>query len=389
MEKHGRGSSLIPKVHGMIPRVQYELQARDGSARRGLLRSRRGLIDTPAFMPVGTAGTVKAMLPHEVAGLGAQIILGNTYHLSLRPGIDVIAGMGGLHKFMAWPGPILTDSGGFQVFSLAGRRKLGEEGVSFRSHLDGGEIFLTPEGAVQAQEYLGSDIMMMLDECPPPQVGHDYAKSALLRDYRWAERALRARGENSGALFAIIQGGMYKDLRAMSAALLTALPFDGYALGGLSVGEPKEATWEMLTHTIPLLPRDKPVYLMGVGEPEDLVTYSGLGVDMFDCVLPTRMARNGTLLTAMGRLNIRNRRFRDDPGPVEEQCGCYTCRTFSRAYLRHLFMARELLAYRLNTIHNLYYILKLMESIRQAVETGVYPEFSRRILYNLKAKDNE
>jgi queuine tRNA-ribosyltransferase len=329
------------------------------------------------------------MLPQEVAELGAQIILGNTYHLSLRPGTDLIADMGGLHKFMAWPGPILTDSGGFQVFSLAGRRKLSEEGVSFQSHLDGSELFLTPERAVQAQEYLGSDIMMMLDECPPPGADHDYAKSSLERDCRWAKRAIRARGEDSGALFAIIQGGMYKDLRAMSAALLTALPFDGYALGGLSVGEPKEATWEMLTHTIPLLPPDKPVYLMGVGEPEDLVTYSGLGVDMFDCVLPTRMARNGTLLTAMGRLNIRNRRFRNDPGPVEEQCGCYTCRTFSRAYLRHLFMARELLAYRLNTIHNLYYILKLMENIRRAVESGVYSEFSRRTLYNLKADDNE
>jgi queuine tRNA-ribosyltransferase len=369
----------------MIPKVQYELKTRQGSARRGILHTGRGLIDTPAFMPVGTAGTVKAMLPQEVADLGAQIILSNTYHLLLRPGTELVADMGGLHKFMAWDGPILTDSGGFQVFSLAARRKLVEEGVCFRSHLDGKEIFLSPEGAIQAQENLGSDIMMMLDECPPPQVSHDYAQNALKRDYRWARRAMAARKENSGALFAIVQGGLYKELRAMSAEFLSGLAFDGYALGGLSVGEPKEQTMDMLRHTIPLLPEDKPVYLMGVGEPEDLVLYSGLGVDMFDCVLPTRMARNGTLLTARGRLNIRNKCFRDDPGPVEEKCGCYTCRTFSRAYIRHLFLARELLAYRLNTIHNLYYILKLMANIRQALDSGAYPAFCRVVLYNLKA----
>jgi queuine tRNA-ribosyltransferase len=339
-------------------------------------------------MPVGTAGTVKAMLPREVAELGAQIILANTYHLSLRPGTALLAGLGGLHRFMGWPGPILSDSGGFQIFSLAAQRKLSDEGAHFRSHLDGREIFMTPESVIKAQEEIGADIMMMLDECPPPQASHDYAEAALRRDYGWAKRALAARGENSGALFAIVQGGLHKDLRTMSAELLTALPFDGYALGGLSVGEPKEQTLEIISHTIPLLPADKPIYLMGVGEPEDLVVYSSLGVDMFDCVLPTRMARNGTLLTARGRLNIRNQRFADDPEPVEAQCGCYTCQTFSRAYLRHLFMAKELLAYRLNTIHNLYYILKLMADIRKALADGVYPEFCRRVLYNLKTGVN-
>ena len=360
-----------------MSRVELKISAQSGLARRGALHTRRGAIDTPAFMPVGTAGTIKSLLPGEVADLGAQIILGNTYHLLLRPGTELVASFGGLHNFMGWQGPILTDSGGFQVFSLAARRKISEEGVSFRSHIDGQALRLTPEDAVKAQENLGSDIMMMLDECPPPGASHEYALAALLRDSRWAQRALAVRGESSGALFGIVQGAVHADLRRQSAELLTALPLDGYALGGLSVGEPKEVMMEMLANTVPLLPRDKPIYLMGVGEPEDLVACSALGVDMFDCVLPTRMARNGTLLTAYGRLNIRNQRYQDDHGPVEGGCHCLTCRQFSRAYLRHLFMARELLAYRLNTIHNLYYILKLMADLRAAVENDEYESFAR------------
>ena len=356
--------------------LTYKILDADGAARRGMVKTRRGEIPTPAFMPVGTAATVKSLLPEEVAGLGASIILGNTYHLLLRPGVERVAKLGGLHKFMDWQGPILTDSGGFQVFSLASQRKVGEHGVSFRSHIDGAPLELTPERAVEAQEYLGSDIMMMLDECPPAGAPRDYVENALLRDHRWAERALKAKRPDSGALFGIIQGGVHFDLRQKSLELLCGLDFDGYALGGLSVGEDKEDMLAVIERTVALLPAHKPVYLMGVGEPVDLVTCAGLGVDMFDCVLPTRMARNGTLLTARGRMNIRNARYADDERPVEEDCNCPTCRRFSRAYLRHLFMARELLAYRLNTIHNLYYILGLMAGLRAAISQGKYRAFA-------------
>ncbi len=349
--------------------------------------TRRGLVDTPAFMPVGTLATVKSLLPEDVAGLGAQIILGNTYHLLLRPGTKRVAALGGLHRFMGWPGPILTDSGGFQVFSLAARRQISEEGVSFRSHIDGRALSLTPEEAVLAQEQLGSDIMMMLDECPPAGASRDYIENALCRDSRWAARALKARSFDAGALFGIVQGGTYPDLRALSAEKLKLLDLDGYAIGGLSVGEPKEVMMEVLSRTIPLLPQDKPIYLMGVGEPADLVACSGLGVDMFDCVLPTRMARNGTLLTARGRLNIRNQRYADDESPIEDGCGCLACRSFSRAYLRHLFMSRELLAYRLNTMHNLYYILTLMAGLRTAIEHNQYDAFSRDFFNKLQAEE--
>ncbi len=358
------------------PRCTYSESHRDGRARTGNLATRRGVVDTPAFMPVGTAGTVKTMLPEEVAGLGAQIILGNTYHLMVRPGVEMLSRMGGLHRFMGWDGPILTDSGGFQVFSLTGLRKVSEKGVEFRSHLDGAPMELSPERCIEAQEYIGSDIMMCLDECPPAGASRDYLAKGLERDARWAQRAKAARSQRGGALFGIVQGGVHPDLRAQSAGMLMDLGFDGYALGGLSVGEAKEEMMQAIAETVPLLPPDKAVYLMGVGEPVDLVACSGLGVDMFDCVLPTRMARNGTLLTSRGRLNIRNARFTEDQGPVEEGCGCYTCSKYTRAYLRHLFMAKEILAYRLNTIHNLYYVLDLMRNLREAIAQDKYETFA-------------
>ncbi len=367
-------------------RLGFEVLAESGRARRGVVHTRRGQVPTPAFMPVGTQGSVKSLLPEEVAGLGASIILANTYHLVIRPGVERVAALGGLHRFMDWSGPILTDSGGFQVFSLASLRKVDEQGVSFRSHLDGALLHLSPERAVQAQELLGSDIMMMLDECPPAGAERAYLEKSLERDARWAARALAARSEKGGALFGIVQGGVHADLRRKSAELLMELPFDGYALGGLSVGEPKEQMLEVLETTVPLLPRDKPVYLMGVGAPEDLITCAGLGVDMFDCVLPTRMARNGTLLTKRGRLNLRNARFAEDPGPVEADCGCPTCQRFSRAYLRHLFLSRELLAYRLNTLHNLYYTLSLMADIRRAIAEDEYDAFAARTLAQLRGE---
>jgi len=355
----------------------FNIHAQSGRARSGLWRTRRGEVATPAFMPVGTQATVKSLLPSEVADLGAEIILANTYHLMVRPGVETVAALGGLHGFMGWDGPILTDSGGYQVFSLAALRQVSEEGVAFRSHLDGALMRLTPESAVAAQEGLMSDVMMMLDECPPAGASRAYLENALRRDARWAERALAARSEAGGALMGIVQGGVHQDLRAMSAELICGLGFDGHALGGLSVGEPKDETLAAVESTVPLLPADKPVYLMGVGAPEDLVACVGLGVDLFDCVLPTRMARNGTLFTSWGRLNIRNAAYARDPRPIEEGCLCPTCRDFSRAYLRHLFMARELLAYRLNSLHNLHYILSLMVGLRSAIKDNAYEAFAR------------
>ena len=365
-------------------RLSMDISAQDGKARAGTLHTRRGPVRTPAFMPVGTQATVKGMLPEEVSALGADMILANTYHLMIRPGVDTVRKLGGLHGFMGWKGPILTDSGGFQVFSLSNLRRLDEEGVSFRSHLDGELLRLTPETVVAAQEGLGSDLMMMLDECPPPGSAREYLAQSLQRDARWAGRALAARSENGGALLGIVQGGVYSDLRSLSVELLGSLDLDGYALGGLSVGEPKEQMMEVIEQTVPQLPAHKPVYLMGVGEPADLVRCVGLGVDLFDCVLPTRMARNGTLLTSSGRLNLKNSRFKDDPEPVEQGCSCHTCRNYSRAYLRHLFNARELLAYRLNTIHNLHYILNLMAGLRRAIAENRYQTFAREVLAGLE-----
>ncbi len=346
-------------------------------ARRGRVNTRHGSFDTPAFMPVGTQATVKAMCPEELVAIGAQIILGNTYHLYLRPGHRLIEKLGGLHEFMAWDRPILTDSGGFQVFSLAQFRKIEEEGAVFRSHIDGSLHKLTPELAIEVQQSLGADIMMCLDTCIPfPATDREVRESTALTT-RWARRCLAARRRGELLLFPIVQGGMDPVLRAAHTQELVSMGFDGIALGGLSVGEPKEMLFEMIGVSRPLIPEKYPVYVMGVGTPEDIVMGVSLGVDMFDCVMPTRNARNGMLFTSTGRIVIKNACHADDPRPVDEKCGCYTCRTFSRAYLRHLFIARELLAYRLNTIHNLHFYLNLMKQIRESIERDEFAGFMR------------
>ncbi|HHL40778.1 MAG TPA: tRNA guanosine(34) transglycosylase Tgt [Deltaproteobacteria bacterium] len=356
----------------------FELLKKDPTgARLGRIVTGRGEVRTPVFMPVGTAATVKAMTPEELEEMGVGIILANTYHLWQRPGHEVIRGLGGLHRFMNWKRPILTDSGGFQVFSLARLRKIEEEGVRFRSHIDGSTCFLSPEKAVEIQQALGSDIMMVLDECPPYPATRDYAERSMELTHRWAARCRAARTGDSGALFAIAQGGMYADLRARSAETLVAMDFDGYAVGGLSVGEEKALMYEMAAVSAAALPEDRPRYLMGVGYPEDLLTCIELGIDMFDCVLPTRNARNGTLFTSGGKLVIKNGRYARDPAPLDEKCRCYTCRNYSRAYLRHLFLSGEILASRLNTIHNLHYFVTLMARARQAIAEGLFGAFRR------------
>ena len=348
-----------------------------------MIKTARGEIETPCFMPVGTQATVKAMTPEEVAGLGASVILANTYHLYLRPGDELIKKLGGLHKFMNWPGPILTDSGGYQVMSLAKLRKIDDEGVTFRSHLDGTMHRLTPEKAIDIQAALGSDIIMPLDECTPYPADLDYTKRSMELTHRWAERSLAAlkglepAGPVAPALFGIVQGGMYAELRRESALAISEMDFPGIAIGGLSVGEGKELMAEMVEATVPHLPNERPRYLMGVGMPEDLVESVGRGIDMFDCVLPTRMARNGTLFTRGGKLVIKNSRFEADPGPVDPECGCYTCQNYSRAYLRHIFISKEILASRLNTIHNLYYYIELMGRMRDAVLASCFEEFKK------------
>jgi len=355
----------------------FELLGEEGKdgPRRGRLHTAHGTVETPVFMPVGTQGTIKSLCPEEVHNLGARIILGNTYHLSLRPGAERIARLGGLHAFMAWPGAILTDSGGFQVFSLAKIRTIDEDGVTFQSHIDGSHHRITPERCMEIQAMLGSDIAMCFDECTPYPVSREYARASMERTLRWARRCQEALRREDQALFAIVQGGVYTDLRLECAEALKAMDFPGYAIGSLAVGEPKEIMMEVLDAVVPELPRDKPRYLMGVGMPEDLVEGVRRGIDMFDCVVPTRNARNGMLFTTWGALQIKNSCYADDPRPIEPGCSCYTCRTFSRAYLRHLFMARELLAYRLNSLHNLHYFLTLMESIREAVAQGRFEEF--------------
>lgn len=338
-----------------------------------------GPVETPAFMPVGTQGTVKSMTPEELKKAGAQIILSNTYHLFLRPGPDLIRRFGGLHKFMNWNGPILTDSGGFQVYSLAAIRKVRDEGVTFRSHLDGSSHFLSPEIAVNVQAALGSDIMMCLDECPSFPTEQKEVERALVRTARWAKRSRRCEINPGQALFGIIQGGIYPELRRIGIEEMTAIGFDGYALGGLSVGEPKSAMMDTVGFSAPLLPADKPRYLMGVGTPEDILESVSLGMDIFDCVIPTRSARHGLLFTNEGNVVIKNARFRDDDSPLDRFCDCYTCRNFSRAYLRHLYVAREILAIILNTIHNISFYMKLMERARLAIREGTYDEFRRAI----------
>ncbi|MCL2670358.1 MAG: tRNA guanosine(34) transglycosylase Tgt [Syntrophaceae bacterium] len=355
----------------------YQLHASDPgcSARLGKITTPHGEIDTPAFMPVGTQGTVKAMTPEQLRSLGAQIILGNTYHLDLRPGHELIARLGGLHRFMNWPGPILTDSGGFQVYSLGGLRSITEDGVTFQSHLDGSRHLLTPEEAIAIQEALGSDIMMCLDECISYPAERPAAEAALERTTRWARRCRDRKQQQDQLLFGIVQGGVYPDLRRRSVEQLVSLGFDGYALGGLSVGEPKEEMCECLATATPLLPADRPRYLMGVGTPEDLVEAVYQGIDLFDCVMPTRSARNGLLFTNQEKVVIKNARYRDDSTAIDSECDCYTCRNYSRAYLRHLYMAGEILAMVLNTIHNLRHYLRLMEQIRDAIREGRYRAF--------------
>ncbi|MBA1149570.1 tRNA guanosine(34) transglycosylase Tgt [Ectothiorhodospiraceae bacterium WFHF3C12] len=347
--------------------MRFDLLARDGAARRGRLTFERGVVDTPAFMPVGTYGTVKGMTPEELQGIGAQIVLGNTFHLMLRPGTEIIARHGDLHDFMAWPGPILTDSGGFQVFSLGEMRRISEAGVSFRSPVDGAKVFLGPEESMAVQRALGSDIVMIFDECPAFPAERDAVAASMELSLRWAARSREAHGDNPAALFGIVQGGMHEDLRSRSLAGLREIGFDGYAIGGLSVGEPMAERHRVLDALMPDMPADRPRYLMGVGKPGDIVEAVRRGVDMFDCVIPTRNARNGFLYTRTGTLRIRNSRYAEDTAPLDETCTCYTCRHFSRAYLRHLDRCNEILGARLNTLHNLHFYQQLMSELRQAI----------------------
>ena len=362
--------------------ITYELikKCSQTGARVGRIYTPHGTFDTPIFMPVGTQATVKAMSPDELKAMGASIILSNTYHLYLRPGADLVAEAGGLHKFMQWDRGILTDSGGFQVFSLGPLRKITEEGVTFRSHIDGSKHFLSPEKAIEVQMALGADIIMAFDECVPYPAEYDYAKASTERTSRWAQRCQKAHTRKDQALFGIVQGGMYKDLRAQSARELVAMDFPGYAMGGLSVGEPKPLMYEMLEHTVPLLPSDKPRYLMGVGTPDCLVEGVMHGIDMFDCVFPTRVARNGTTMTSRGRLVVKNAEFARDFRPIDPDCDCYTCRNFSRAYVRHLLKTEEIFGLRLTTTHNLHFLIQFMKKMRQAILEDRFVLFRQEFL---------
>jgi len=350
--------------------IKYELikECKQTGARLGRLHTPHGIIETPIFMPVGTQATVKAMTPEELKEMEAQIILSNTYHLYLRPGHELVKEAGGLHKFMNWDRPILTDSGGFQVFSLGDLRKITEEGVEFQSHIDGSKHFLSPEKVMEIETALGADIIMAFDECAPYPAEHDYVKKSLERTTRWAVRCKEAHTNTENqALFGIVQGGMYKDLREQSAAELVALDFPGYSIGGLSVGEPKELMYEVLDYTTPLLPKDKPRYLMGVGSPDALIEGAIRGIDMFDCVLPTRIARNGTAMTSEGKVVIKNAKYTRDFTPLDPNCECYCCKNYTRAYLRHLYKADEILSSRLMSTHNLHFLINLMKQVRQAI----------------------
>jgi queuine tRNA-ribosyltransferase len=359
---------------------EFRVIKTDGNARLGQIHTSRGIINTPAFMPVGTSATVKAMSQDELKELGAEIILSNTYHLYLRPGHEIIRQLGGVHKFMNWQGPILTDSGGFQVFSLSHLRKITDEGVEFRSHLDGSTHFFTPELVMEIQGALGSDIAMAFDECTPYPATHEYALKSLQLTTKWAKRCKEAVGALHATplqLFGIVQGGVYPDLRRQSAEELIEMDFDGYAIGGLSVGEPKALMYEMINHTTPLLPKGKPRYLMGIGDLLDVLEAVSAGIDMFDCVMPTRNARNGTLFTSAGRISIKREEFKADPNPLDPNCGCYTCRNHSRAYLRHLFMNREILSMRLNTMHNLHFYLEFFRRMREAISNKEFDKFRK------------
>ncbi|PMK00106.1 tRNA guanosine(34) transglycosylase Tgt [Vibrio sp. 10N.261.55.A7] len=362
---------------GVLVRLKYELKKTNGNARRGQLQFERGTVETPAFMPVGTYGTVKGMTPEEVKGTGAEILLGNTFHLWLRPGQEIMKLHGDLHDFMNWKGPILTDSGGFQVFSLGKTRKITEEGVHFRSPVNGDKIFMDAEKSMQIQYDLGSDVVMIFDECTPYPATHDEARISMERSIRWADRSRNEfdRQENQNSLFGIVQGGVYEDLRDVSVKALTEIGFDGYAVGGLAVGEPKEDMHRVLEHTCPQLPEDKPRYLMGVGKPEDLVEGVRRGIDMFDCVMPTRNARNGHLFVTGGVIKIRNAKHKTDTTPLDPHCDCYTCQNYSKSYLHHLDRCNEILGARLNTIHNLRYYQRLMESIRLAIDEDRFDSF--------------
>ena len=358
--------------------MKFEVLSTDGGARRATLELAHGTLQTPAFMPVGTYGTVKAMSPRELLEVGAEIVLGNTFHLWLRPGLAVIAAHRGLHRFMGWERPILTDSGGFQVFSLGAMRKISEEGVAFQSPVNGDPLFLTPEEAMRIQGVLDADIAMVFDECTGYPATREEAAESMRLSLRWAERSRSAHGESRNALFGIVQGGMYEDLREESLGGLAAIGFDGYAIGGVSVGEPKEDMQRIVAHVAPRLPAPAPRYLMGVGTPEDIVEAVANGIDMFDCVLPTRNARNGWLFTRRGDIKIKNARHREDTSPLDPECACYTCRNFSRAYLHHLHRANEILGARLNTIHNLHYYLDLMRGLREAIAAGPLARFRSR-----------
>ncbi len=363
--------------------MKFELIHSSGRARRGVLTFSRGRVDTPAFMPVGTYGTVKAMTPEELEGMGAQIVLGNTFHLWLRPGTEIIRLHGDLHDFMHWQRPILTDSGGFQVYSLGEMRRITEEGVHFRSPVNGDRVFMGPEESMRIQRELGSDIVMIFDECTPYPATEEAARRSMELSLRWARRSREAHGDNPAALFGIVQGSVYPDLRRRSLEGLLEIGFDGYAVGGLSVGEPPADRWRILDRMAELLPREKPRYLMGVGTPEDIVEAVWRGIDMFDCVLPTRNARNGHLFTHEGVVRIRNAKHARDTGPVDPHCDCYTCRNYSRAYLRHLQRCNEILGARLATIHNLHYYQKLMADLRTAIEQDRLPAF-REAFYRMK-----
>ena len=366
----------------------FKLNKTSGSARSGTLKTAHGEIKTPFFMPIATVGAIKGLTTDEIGDLGGQIILSNTYHLHLRPGEDTVEKAGGLHKFMNWNGPILTDSGGYQIFSLAGIRKLKDDGVEFQSHLNGDKIFLTPEKAIEIQMKLDSDIIMVLDECPAADKDKKYVEKSLELTTKWAKRCKTFHAtrntQHATQLFGIVQGGMHADLRKQSAKELVEIGFDGYAIGGLSVGEPNEVMYEMLDETIPSLPEDKPRYLMGVGTPLDILEAVSRGVDMFDCVLPTRNARHGYLFTSNGVVRIRNEQYKEDFTPLDPNCDCYTCKNFTKAYLRHLFIANEILSLRLNTLHNIAFYLKLMSDIRKSIEEDRFDDFKREFLSGFK-----
>jgi queuine tRNA-ribosyltransferase len=373
-----------------LKRFNFALLNKDSGslARRGRMTTARGVIETPVFMPVGTQATVKAMLPEALKDIGAQIILGNTYHLYLRPGHETVRQLGGLHRFMNWDRPILTDSGGFQVFSLGELRRITEEGVLFQSHLDGSRHLLSPELSVAIQQALGADIIMAFDECIPYPATRDYVLQSTQRSSRWALRCKQALWDtHKHALFGIVQGGMYDDLRRQSSEELQDIGFDGYAVGGLSVGEEASLMYEAMESCLPVLPEDKPRYVMGVGTPENLVEGVSRGADMFDCVMPTRNARNGVLFTSFGKISIKQARYVEDERPIDPACACYVCRHYSRAYLRHLYQSGEILASVLNTHHNLYYYLDLMAQIRRAIETGTFNDF-RRNFYSIRQNQN-